>query len=251
MRIPIRPPISIGALSIALIVSVAAAQSEGAPSAEPLEHIEVLTGGAGQGEPLPMVVMLHGRGDDPARWSERIPPEIPERARIVLVRAPLPLGSGFEWFRYRGDGQSLGPIGAQIARTVPRLVATIDRLRETRPTLGLPIVTGFSQGAMMTYALAVTHPERLAAAFPVAGFMLPRTLRELAEPAAVPPIIAFHGTLDRIIPIDADRRTVRALRARGVPAELRESEGVGHALDRMSGALLVELRAAIRDQSAR
>ena len=216
----------------------------------PLDRIEVITGGAAEGARLPLLIALHGRGDDPARWSQHVESMVAAPARVLLLRAPMRLGNGFEWFRYAGEGAPVAPIGRQMAAAMPRLVATIDAAIRERPIAGRPIVTGFSQGAMMTYALAVRHPDRIAAAYPVAGFLVQRELRAIVDPARVPPIVAFHGTADRVIPIARDRRSVAALRARGVRIELREHPGIGHTLEGISPALMTEIRAELERQRA-
>jgi polyhydroxybutyrate depolymerase len=59
-------------------------------------------------------------------------------------------------------------------------------------------VTGYSNGAFMTSALACAYANRIAAAAPVAG------IRDIAgcQPARPVPVIAFHGTADRFVPYD-------------------------------------------------
>jgi len=49
--------------------------------------------------------------------------------------------------------------------------------------------------------------------------------------AGFPPTIAFHGTADQSIPVEASVKLYQALTAAGVPAELHVIEGVTHVFD--------------------
>ena len=44
------------------------------------------------------------------------------------------------------------------------------------------------------------------------------------------PITAFHGTSDNVIPIAWDRAGIQAMKASGLNVELREYEGIAHAI---------------------
>jgi phospholipase/carboxylesterase len=107
----------------------------------------------------------------------------------------------------------------------------IDEIVRRRPTAGKPIVTGFSQGGMLSYALAALHPESVGAVFPVGG-LLPEALWPAAWPAGQerPPIHAFHGDRDPRVPIEDDRATAARLREVGLGVELTEYPGVVHAI---------------------
>jgi predicted esterase len=50
------------------------------------------------------------------------------------------------------------------------------------------------------------------------------------DAAAMPPIVAFHGDADPLVPVAEDRRGVRALEKRGVHADLRIYPGLGHTI---------------------
>jgi len=58
----------------------------------------------------------------------------------------------------------------------------------------------------------------------------------------MPEIVAFHGDADPLVPLDEDRRGVRALEMRGVHAALQIYPGLGHTL---SPGLRADLFAAM------
>jgi polyhydroxybutyrate depolymerase len=59
-------------------------------------------------------------------------------------------------------------------------------------------VTGYSNGAFMTSALACTYADRFAAVAPVAGIRDP----DGCQPSRAVPVIAFHGTADHFVTYD-------------------------------------------------
>jgi len=198
---------------------------------QPLPYLEIVTGGAAPDAELPLIIALHGRGDT-AEGFAGLFRELPARARVAILRPPHPWGDGQAWFlAARAHLDNRPAIAAELLALTDRVVATAEAIRAARPTRGRPIVMGFSQGAMLTWAVALKHPRDVAAAFPVAGFLFPEMLeRTPVDARAMPPIVAFHGDADQVVPVDEDRRGARALERRGVRVDLRVFPGVGHEL---------------------
>ena len=177
---------------------------------------------------MPLVVAIHGMGDTPEHFA-RVFDGFPVAARFVFPRAPSPYGGGFSWFHYPPTSQD--ELASGVAAAADQVAALLVDLRRTRPTTGAPIVTGFSQGGFLSFAVAVRHPDVVAAAFPVSG-SLPTALWPAALPdAAPPPIFALHGDADPVVKIEPTRAAVAHLRAIGWPVELHQHAGVGHTID--------------------
>ena len=214
------------------------------PSATPLVYEELVTGGASAEDALPLVIGIHGLGDSPA-GVRAIASRFEGRARFVLPQAPTPYGPGFAWFPYYGGRGTPQQYAEGVSSAATLVAATIRQVRASRPSLGKTIVTGFSQGGMISYALAVQHADIVDAAIPMAGY-LPLPLLPQAG-LRLPPIRALHGDADDIVPLASDERTVAALRALGADASLHSYPGVRHA---MSEAMRVDLSAAIAEALA-
>jgi phospholipase/carboxylesterase len=195
------------------------------PAAAPVQYLERLTGGAQEGDKLPLVVCIHGMGDRPESWLDEWG-DFPKRARIVLPRAPDPYGDGFSWFHY--PPASSEAMSSEIAKVTERLAATLSAIQRARPTLGKPIVMGFSQGGFLSYAMAVRHGSEIAAAFPISSD-LPASLVPTgrAEPNQAP-IFAVHGDADTMVNIAPERDAVAKLKDLGFHVELKEYPGVPH-----------------------
>jgi phospholipase/carboxylesterase len=190
-----------------------------------VRFIEILTGGASESDRLPLIVGIHGRGGSPEAFSRSLA-SLSVRARVILPYGFNASGSGFSWW---GDWVDDARFADDTRRAADRLAAMLDELSRTRPTAGKPIVTGFSQGGMLSFTLAVLHPEAVRAAFPMGGLLAKQLWPSAWPPGAPKPVIrAFHGTADERVPVDSARGTVRRLAEIGLAAELVEYPGLGH-----------------------
>ena len=214
-----------------------------------LDYLEAMRGGAKPSERVPMVILIHGLGDSPRQdWLDLVASDV--RVRVVMPRAPLPWNAGgYAWFPFRvGDDQT-----ASLAKTLEpaaqQLAAAIASLAAQRPTQGAPIVAGFSQGGMLSFALATKYPERYAFVLPIAGG-LPAVMWPGRAPAGASrlPIRALHGAEDSIVPIEPARRLVKHLQTLGFDAKLSEFPGLGHSIDpEVRERVIRELSAATRN----
>lgn len=197
-----------------------------------VEVIELFPGGAVEASPL--LIAIHGRGDRPDNWVNDWS-KFPARVRIVLPRAFDVSGDGFSWFPLR-DGMTDEQLGAAVGEAEARLWKCLAKLAAGRRML----VTGFSQGGILSFAIAARHPDQVAKAFPVAGScpgpLLPK------DKARAAPLVAFHGTADAVLDVRWGRGAVNAFREQGNDATIREYPGVGHA---MTPAMRADLWAEI------
>lgn len=175
-------------------------------------------------EALPMVVAIHGLGDTPEHLGDALVSALGRRVRVVLPRGPKAHNTGFSWFELGNDS---GVMIAGIERATALVAAGVGDLAKRRPTRGRPIVLGFSQGGMLSFALAARHPTLASACFPVAGF-LPEPLMPPPGAGPLPPLVAFHGADDRLIPVALARASIERLKALGVSAEIHVYPGLGH-----------------------
>lgn len=194
-------------------------------------YLEQIIGDAKPSDTLPMLVLIHGRGDEPAHDWLPVTPSTP--VRVIMPRAPLDFGTGYSWFPNRAL-TATGPGGAELARALSeradQIAAAVAILKRERPTRGLPIAGGFSQGGMLSFALAVRHPHAFRAILPIAG-LLPESMFMSAAPAApLPDVLALHGDGDTLVPIDGARNAVRHLDQVGYDVEFLEYPGVPHTI---------------------
>jgi phospholipase/carboxylesterase len=217
------------ALVLALVALLPAPAAARGGRAEPLPYLEIVTGGASADAELPLIIALHGRGDTAEAFASLFR-GLTVPARVAILRPPHAWNGGQAWFMEALAHVNNRPaIAAELLQLADRVVATADAIRGARRTRGRPIVIGFSQGGMLTWAVAVAHPRAIGAAFPIAGFLFPEMLgKTRVDARAMPPIVAFHGDADPLVPVEEDRKGVQALAKHGVHAELRVFPGVRH-----------------------
>jgi phospholipase/carboxylesterase len=192
-----------------------------------VRYLEHMTGGARPDERVPLIVALHPMDGDPADFLPLLR-GYRRRARLIL---PYGHPSGGMYFWYDSVEENVD--AALVTREADRIAAALAALVAARPTIGKPLVTGFSQGGMMAFALAVTHPEALAAAFPISGLLPPSlypsaALSSGSHSATLPPVTAFHGASDLAVPTRGARASIAELQRAGYSAELHEYAGLEH-----------------------
>jgi len=204
---------------------------------EDIHYIEVVLGAATFEDPLPLVVVLHGRGG-----SAGLPGGpfvgLPHPVRVIIPQAPDRLGGGWEWVPVSVGSGLVDRLASSLFQVSSRVARMIRSLAAEKPTLGRAIVTGFSQGGLLTYALALHHDDVVGHAFPLSTW-LPPPLEPLykREDLRFPTIRSMHGSADPVIPVAPTRDLVERLRGRGFEIELQEFAGVGHEMSAEMDAL--------------
>ena len=203
--------------------------------------------------PAGALVLLHGRGTDETDLAPLLD-ELDPQGRLVGVtlRAPLRLGAvGYHWYLVRELGY---PDPASFLETYQRVAGWLDKLPETTGVpLEATVLGGFSQGAVMTYALGLGLDRPSPAALVALSGFIPRApgfSLDLPGHRDVPVAIG-HGSLDRVIPVEFGRAAARQLSEAGLEVDYRESP-MPHTIDpafvgdlaRSLPAMLVRRRAA-------
>ncbi len=222
MRLPSTAVASI-ILTLGIVVGVGAGQSPARQSAERFETpvtldylLYVPADHDAAGDPVPMLLFLHGageRGADVELLKLHGPPKLIASGQefpAIVISPQVPEG---DWWTYRTND-----LLALLDDIIGRYNVDEDRV----------YVTGLSMGGYGTWALLQAAPERFAAAIPICGGgndMLAgytRGLREL-------PIWVFHGDADTVVPVQESIDMVEAIRARGGERiELTTYPGVDH-----------------------
>jgi phospholipase/carboxylesterase len=182
---------------------------------------------AAMGEPEGLLVLFHGRGADEYDLSPLLDALDPERRFLGLTpRGPLALPpGGAHWYVVPRVGY---PDPATFR-------SSYELASEWLDGLGFPpertVLGGFSQGAVMTYALGLGRgrpkPARLAA---FSGFIPTVEGWEPDLEPPLPPVAIGHGAYDNVIPVEFARDARRRLEEAGADVLYRESP-LPHAID--------------------
>lgn len=177
--------------------------------------------------PYSVFLLLHGlTGDENVMWI--FATRLPQGALILAPRGmyPTPLG-GYSWLPDNNDSFS------RIDHYSPAIEGLLNLLTTENFQGGdfrQMCVVGFSQGAALTYALALQKPERIAKLAGLSGF-LPSGAESLidAYPLKGKSCFIAHGSQDSMVPVTRAHQTVSALKRAGADVVYCEDE-IGHKL---------------------
>ena len=188
-----------------------------------------------EGQEADALVLLHDRGANETQLLALLDELDPEsRLTGVTLRAPLPLmPGGYQWYVVREIGVPDEPSFLETYRSVS---AWLDqRLPEiTGVGVGRTILGGFSQGAMLAYALGLGQGRPSPLALVALNGAIPDTAAFLTfdlEGHRDVPVAVGHGALDPVVPVQYGRSAVERLRAAGLEVNYHESPEAGHAVD--------------------
>jgi phospholipase/carboxylesterase len=175
------------------------------------------------GQPAGALVLSHGRGADELDLMPLLDLLDPEQRLVgLLPRGPLSLPpGGAHWYIVRDIGY---PDQPTFTQTFAAASAWLDgALEEAGVPIDRTVLGGFSQGAVMSYALglAATRP-RPAGIIAMSGFIPSVDGFELTLESAGLPVSISHGTYDPVIGVDFGRDARDRLRAAGADVHYRE-----------------------------
>jgi phospholipase/carboxylesterase len=191
-------------------------------------------------EPAGMLVLIHGRGADEHDLYPLADALDPDRRLVaVLPRGPLQLPpGGAHWY-------VVHEIGRPDPDTfLPTFAALGEWLDATAASHGVSpehvVIAGFSQGAVMSYALGLgAGRPPPAGIIALSGFIPTVAGFDLDLPGRAGLAVAVgHGTLDPVIGVEFGRRARALLEDGGLAVRYQEST-MAHSID---PAFLDELR---------
>jgi phospholipase/carboxylesterase len=199
-------------------------------------------------EPQGALVLLHGRGTDENDLFPVLDFLDPDR-RLAAITAGAPLQlapGGRHWYEFMRVGH---PEPRSFSATYDLLSGWLDALSET---LDVPwertVIGGFSQGAVMSYAMGLGAGRPSPAGILAMSGFIPRVegfSLDLHGRRGLPVAIT-HGSLDPVISVEFGREASEALEQAGLAVTYRESP-MAHTID---PRIVPELQQWLRDVSA-
>ena len=176
-------------------------------------------------------MLFHGRGADETDLFPLLDLLDPDRRLVAATpRGPLSLPpGGAHWYVVREIGfPDKQTFDASYELAGSWLAAFAD---ETGVPPERTVIGGFSQGAVMTYALGLGRSRpRPAALIGLSGFVPTVEGFELDLSPPLPPVAIGHGTYDPVISVEWSRRASRQLEEAGAEVLYREYP-LPHAID--------------------
>ena len=182
-------------------------------------------------ENAPVLIMLHGYGSDENDLFS-FASELPEELFIISVRAPYKMQpNGNAWYEINFDAdQKKWSDDEQAKESRDKISNFIDEVVEAYPINKNNItLLGFSQGTILSYAVALSYPEKIRNVVALSGYINLDIIKDNFKSNNLSKLNFYcsHGSVDQVIPVDWARRTPEILKKLNVDY-IYEEFPVGH-----------------------
>ena len=175
--------------------------------------------------PAQVMLLLHGHlGNENAMWILANP--LPQKYHFLAPRAPKKMGN--EQYSWHAISPQWPEINTYRDMAV-ELIKSVDQWLKQQGLSDIKLdLLGFSQGAVMAYALAILFPERIGRVAAIAGF-IPKDWQTQLDHNLFADQVFFvsHGNQDEIIPIKKARQTAQWIEQHGGQVTFCDAE-IGH-----------------------
>lgn len=181
-------------------------------------------------EKAPIIIFLHGYGSHEGDLFS-FAPELGPQYHIFSLRAPynLPWG-GHCWYNLEFD--QTGSVRKGNLEEGHQSIQKIKKFMDSLDTDQQVILMGFSQGAILSYALAFHFPEKIAGIAALSGYLQKELLpeKQILDKISHLKIYMTHGTEDAVIPVEMPRQTSQFFVNQNITHIYKEYK-VGHGID--------------------
>lgn len=179
----------------------------------------------------PLLILLHGYGSNEQDLFS-FADELPDKLLIISARAPLSMGfRSYAWYTIHfdtTDGKfSDIPEAIRARDTIARFIDEVEANFEVDKTN--VFLLGFSQGTILSYAVALSYPGKVQHVIALSGYINPELLPNKLDKENYKNLDVYisHGLVDQVLPIDWGRKAPQFLNALGIPNCYQEYP-VGH-----------------------
>lgn len=179
----------------------------------------------------PLLLLLHGYGSNEADLFS-FASELPEEYYVISARAPYDLQYGsYAWYAINFDANENKFSDHEQAKLSRHLIAQfIEELVANYPIDKNAIsLLGFSQGAILSYGIALSHPEKIQKVIALSGYISEPIFEENYKDNDFSnlQVFAAHGTVDQVIPVEWARKAKPFLANLGIESVYHEYP-IGH-----------------------
>ena len=182
-------------------------------------------------EKAPVIIMLHGFGSDENDLFS-FASELPEKYAIISLKAPIKMQPyGNAWYNiYFDDSQGKFSDDQQAIASREIVSKCIDEIIEKYNVDSMNItLLGFSQGTILSFAVALSYPEKVKNVIGLSGYINKEILKEGYENNDFSKLGVYtsHGNVDQVIPVEWARTTEPFLKNLNIDCDYSEFP-VGH-----------------------
>ena len=147
-----------------------------------------------------LLVLLHGYGSNELDLFS-FADELPDNLLIISLRAPYEMGNGaYAWYAINLDSENNKFSDLVQAReSMQKIATTIDSLKTQYATnQNNTFLLGFSQGAILSYALSFNFPNKIEHIIALSGYLNTELLPEKSNQKISTDYYISHGSVDPI-----------------------------------------------------
>ena len=185
----------------------------------------------------PALFMFHGYGSNEEDLFS-FAPELPEELMVFSVKATYDLEPfGHAWYAINFDAEKgKWSDDEQAKESRDKIIAFIDEAIDAYD-LDKDNITllGFSQGTILSYAVALSYPNKIKNVIALSGYINENILQEdyTEKDHSCLNFYASHGQVDQVIPLEWAQRAPEFLKKLDIPTTYQEFP-VGHGVSQQN-----------------
>jgi phospholipase/carboxylesterase len=183
----------------------------------------------------PVIILLHGYGSDERDLFE-LRNFFPKNYIIIAARAPYKLpNNGYQWYEmtevngiHDGNPAQLTNSRNQIKKFITQVISKYHSDPKA------VYLSGFSQGAIMSYQVGLTAPQMLRGIAVLSGTIYPslKPLVKKSPSLSELKIFISHGNVDDSIPFTDGHAAYDYLKKLGLNPDFHKYVGMGHSISK-------------------
>ena len=179
----------------------------------------------------PLILLLHGYGSNEQDLFS-FASELPEEYYVIAARAPYDLQYGsYAWYAINFDADENKFSDHNQAMQSRDLISNfVDQLIQNYPIDPTQVtLLGFSQGTILSYAVALSYPEKVQRVVALSGYLNEEIILGNYKNNDFSNLKMFvsHGSVDQVIPISWAKKAPLILDTLKIPNVFKEYP-VGH-----------------------
>lgn len=179
----------------------------------------------------PLLLLLHGYGSNEEDLFS-FATELPEEYYVISARAPYDMMYGsYAWYAINFDADENKFSDIEQAKTSRDLISNfIDELLANYAIDSNNVnLIGFSQGCILSYAVAVSYPEKIKRVVAMSGYFNAEIATQNFKENDFRnlKIFASHGSVDQVVPVEWARKAEPTLKQLGIDIVYKEYP-IGH-----------------------
>jgi phospholipase/carboxylesterase len=178
----------------------------------------------------PLLIMLHGVGgneNDMFSFAN----QLPDNFLIIAARAPFKIAEGsYKWFEVNFSTGKPVIDAEQAEKSRNILIMFINQLKEKHKFDHNEVyLGGFSQGAIMSFSVGLTKPEKIKGVIAISGRVLKeiRPIFATKEKFTQLKTLVIHGKTDNVLPISYATESLKIMEELKIKTTYLELE-TGH-----------------------